>query len=141
MPPRKKTKEVKPPVAEQPVVKKRKQQDGARETVESIAIAFVLAFLFKTFQAEAYVIPTGSMAPTLYGRHKEVHCEACGFDFAVGASTEIDQASGLLIARIEEAVCVNCGYKNNAKDAPVFNGDRILVNKQVDGFERFDVVV
>ena len=121
--------------------KKRKQQDGARETVESIAIAFVLAFLFKTFQAEAYVIPTGSMAPTLYGRHKEVCCEACGFEFAVGASTEIDQSTGLLVARIQNAVCVNCGFKNAAMDAPVFNGDRILVNKQIDNFKRFDVVV
>ena len=52
--------------------KKKPQGDAVRETIESIAIAFILAFLFKTFQAEAYVIPTGSMAPTLYGRHKEV---------------------------------------------------------------------
>ena len=47
---------------------------GIRETIESIAIAFVLAFLFRTFEAEAFVIPTGSMAPTLMGRHKDVIC-------------------------------------------------------------------
>lgn len=141
MAPRKTTKGEKPASSETSTRKKRKQQDGARETVESIAIAFVLAFLFKTFQAEAYVIPTGSMAPTLYGRHKEVECEACGFEFAVGASSEIDQFSGMLIARVEEAFCVNCGYRNNAMEAPVFNGDRILVNKQIDEFRRFDVVV
>ena len=45
---------------------------SVRETIESIAIAFALAFLFKTFEAEAFVIPTGSMAPTLMGRHKDV---------------------------------------------------------------------
>ena len=33
-----------------------------RETVESIVVAFILAFLFRTFEAEAFVIPTGSMA-------------------------------------------------------------------------------
>ncbi len=122
--------------------KKKKPADGTRETVESIAIAFVLAFLFKTFQAEAYVIPTGSMAPTLYGRHKEVQCDGCGFRFALGASSEVDQSSGRLIGRISEAYCSNCGKRNeNAAFAPVFNGDRILVNKQISEYKRFDVVV
>lgn len=122
--------------------KKKKPADGARETVESIAIAFVLAFLFKTFQAEAYVIPTGSMAPTLYGRHKEVECDGCGFHFALGASSEVDQSTGQLIGRIRTAYCSNCGKRiDAAKEAPVFNGDRILVNKQIGEFKRFDVVV
>ena len=38
---------------------------AVREIIESVVIAFVLAFLFRTFEAEAFVIPTGSMAPTL----------------------------------------------------------------------------
>src|SRR6188768_3820715 len=59
-----------------------------RETVESIVIAFVLAFLFRTFEAEAFVIPTGSMAPTLMGRHKDVDCPKCGHRYQVGASEE-----------------------------------------------------
>lgn len=120
---------------------KPKRNEGARETFESIAIAFILAFVFKTFQAEAYVIPTGSMAPTLYGRHKEITCDGCGYEFAIGASTEIDQASGQLVYRIESVYCSNCGKVNNGKDAPVFNGDRIVVNKQIHNFKRFDVVV
>ena len=121
--------------------KKKRKDDGTRETIESVAIAFVLAFLFKTFQAEAYVIPTGSMAPTLYGRHKEVTCDGCGYSFAVGASSEIDQDSGTLDWRLEHVYCPNCGKHNRAKEAAVFNGDRILVNKQVPEFKRFDVVV
>lgn len=120
---------------------RRQPADGPRETVESIAIAFVLAFLFKTFQAEAYVIPTGSMAPTLYGRHKDCTCEGCGFRFAVGASSEVDAESGVLHDRIDYVYCTNCGRENNAYDAPVFNGDRILVNKQISQYKRFDVVV
>src|SRR6266516_2119041 len=61
---------------------------SARETIESIAIAFALAFLFKTFEAEAFVIPTGSMAPTLMGRHKDVDCPKCGYRYQVSASEE-----------------------------------------------------
>src|SRR6476659_5463063 len=53
------------------------QIDSMRETVESIAVAFILAFLFRTFVAEAFVIPTGSMATTLMGRHKDVQCPNC----------------------------------------------------------------
>src|SRR5262249_3255055 len=64
-----------------------RQPDGWRETIESIVVAFVLAFLFRTFEAEAFVIPTGSMAPTLYGQQRDVVCTKCGTRFAVGAST------------------------------------------------------
>ena len=38
---------------------------GVRETVESIVVAVMLALLFRAYEAEAFVIPTGSMAPTL----------------------------------------------------------------------------
>src|SRR5690606_3148333 len=71
--------------------------EGIRETIESVVVAFILAFLFRAFEAEAFVIPTGSMAPTLYGRHKEMDCRECGTLFAVGASDEVDKDSGLLI--------------------------------------------
>src|SRR3989304_2288271 len=59
-----------------------------RETIESIVIAFILAFLFRTFEAEAFVIPTGSMAPALQGRHKEVACPQCGYTYRTGASID-----------------------------------------------------
>ena len=75
-----------------------------RETVESIVIAFTLALLFRAFEAEAFVIPTGSMAPTLMGRHKDLVCESCGRDFRVGCSAEEDDQSQSLrteAARLE----------------------------------------
>ncbi len=56
-----------------------------RGTIESIIFALLMAFLFRTFEAGAFVIPPGSMAPTLYGRHKEVHCHECGYPIVVGA--------------------------------------------------------
>ena len=122
-----------------------RRSDSPRETIESIAFAFVLAFLFRAFVAEAFVIPTGSMAPTLLGRNKSVTCEACGLHYAIGASDELDrETSNYLVARIKTSLCPNCRYKNDVEDLPVFRGDRILVNKFPYEFgdpQRWDVVV
>ena len=54
-------------------------KEGHRDTVEAIVVAFILALVVRGFEAQAFVIPTGSMAPTLMGRHKEVACPQCGF--------------------------------------------------------------
>lgn len=126
--------------------KAKRPQSGWRETIESVVVAFILAFLFRTFEAEAFVIPTGSMAPTLYGRHKSCACEQCGFTFTFGASEEIPKESGHYepLSRIHTAFCPNCSWENNVKDLPVFKGDRILVNKfpfEVSTPKRFDVIV
>jgi len=82
---------------------------GWIETIESIVVAFTLALLFRGFEAEAFVIPTGSMAPTLMGRHKDLACAACGRDFRVGCSTEEDEQSQSLrteLARLEREAAV-----------------------------------
>lgn len=72
---------------------------GGRETVDALVVAFVLAFLIRTFTAEAFVIPTGSMAPTLMGRHKDVFCEQCGTRFKVNSSDDrTDQLSAMKLA-------------------------------------------
>lgn len=81
-----------------------------RETVESVVIAFALAFLFRTFEAEAFVIPTGSMAPTLNGRHQDVDCPKCGYAYKVGTSGEVDSDSGVKLADLVASECPNCRY-------------------------------
>ena len=43
----------------------RKRKSTAREWIESIIIAFVLAMVIRTFLVQAFKIPTGSMRPTL----------------------------------------------------------------------------
>lgn len=85
-------------------------RDANRDTVESVVIAFVLAFLFRTFAAEAFVIPTGSMAPTLMGRHKAFICAQCGIQYQVN-EREVPQGW----VRGEEGqggVCPNCQFPN-----------------------------
>src|SRR3954451_21385910 len=54
---------------------------GVKETIESILIAFILAFVFRAFVVEAFVIPTGSMATTLMGAHMRFTCKECGYQF------------------------------------------------------------
>ena len=43
------------------------EREGIKDTIESFVVALILAFVFRAFVVEAFVIPTGSMAPTLYG--------------------------------------------------------------------------
>ena len=137
----------------------RAQTHAVRETVESIVIAFVLAFLFRTFEAEAFVIPTGSMAPTLMGRHKDVDCPKCGYRYQVSASEEESDNIHRPRANTIAGMCPMCHYvlpmvPNLPQVAPdrraetdfqrSYNGDRILVNKYIYAFtdpERWDVVV
>src|SRR4051812_5803997 len=81
------------------------RKDSVRETVESVAVAFILAFLFRTFEAEAFVIPTGSMAPTLMGQHKDVVCEKCGYAYRANASDE--ETRDIDVVR---CTCPQCRY-------------------------------
>ncbi len=116
-------------------------------------MAFVLAFLFRTFEAEAFVIPTGSMAPTLQGRHKDVICPECQFRYRVSASNEVDDQgrSKGPGAEVVGGTCPNCRLPLNfdheeraGRKWPTYNGDRILVAKFPYDFadpERWDIVV
>jgi signal peptidase I len=117
-----------------------------RETVESVAIAFVLAFLFRTFEAEAFVIPTGSMAPTLQGMHKDVNCPECGFAYRAGASNDSpDEARQHGRGPIVSSVCPMCAYRRtDVRQETSYNGDRILVSKfayDIGDPQRWDVFV
>lgn len=84
-------------------------KDGNREIVETIVFVVVLVLLLKTFLAEAFVIPTGSMATTLLGYHKDVVCEQCKFPFRVNASEEVEKK---IPDRVIEWTCPNCRFHN-----------------------------
>ncbi len=120
------------------------QADGVRDTIESIILALIFAFVFRAFVVEAFIIPTGSMAPGLYGEHIKQRCELCGYPFAVGI---VQGMSG-------QIKCPNCSHYNDGRlkpaDSPIRSdpGDRILVLKwpydiggSLLGPKRWDVVV
>jgi signal peptidase I len=108
-----------------------KPREGHRETVEAIVVAMILALLVRGFEAEAFVIPTGSMAPTLMGRHKEVTCPQCAFVYAVNASEEVEGLAGgnPHNRRVYSGICPNCRFQARVDAGPSFKGDRILVMK------------
>ncbi len=123
---------------------------GTRETIESIIVAFILAFLFRAFVAEAFVIPTGSMAPTLMGAHKDLFCEHCGQQYQASASSEFTSSTQAPSPYVTVgSTCATCrglnpydlrGNKNHA----TFSGDRILVSKfdyVLKNPERWEVLV
>src|SRR6188768_3378676 len=66
---------------------KRDNHGSVKETLESILVAFILAFIFRAFVVEAFVIPTGSMAPTLLGAHMRFTCKDCGYKFDANYSS------------------------------------------------------
>ncbi|MEZ6115099.1 MAG: signal peptidase I [Pirellulaceae bacterium] len=126
----------------QPEVLSTEYEKSTREAVESIVVAIVLAFLFRAFEAEAFVIPTGSMAPSLQGMHKHITCPECGYEYKVGDSQMED--------KVVATLCPSCFFTEqiNPMDSKqrTHTGDRILVNKFAyeDPFgepKRWDIIV
>lgn len=60
------------------------EPSSARETVLSFVMAFVMAFVFRGFVVEPFMIPTGSMAPTLLGQHIRFSSPSSGRSWPVG---------------------------------------------------------
>ena len=156
----------KPPAVKSPAHADRDSGAHIKETLESILIAFILAFIFRCFVVEAFVIPTGSMAPTLLGAHSRFQCPHCGYRFDVNYSnprqgddeidipdrvqsvTETDPAtrkSRLVPVIYDDIHCPNCSLLLPPEpNPPVWYGDRILVLKYMyllHDPQRWDVVV
>jgi signal peptidase I len=132
-----------------PAAKDSAPSDGGwRETVESVAMAVILALLFRGYVAEAFVIPTGSMAPTLDGRHKDIWCPKCGVQYQVSGSEE-QREERITGDHVYSTTCPVCRYSHwlDPAERPnegSFSGDRIIVGKFNYDFaepKRWDVIV
>jgi signal peptidase I len=62
--------------------------DWVRENLEALIVAVILALIIRHFSVEAFEIPTGSMAPTLYGIHAWLKCPNCDTEFNVALKTD-----------------------------------------------------
>jgi signal peptidase I len=126
---------------------KRNQESGIVETVQSLVVAFVIAMVFRGFVIEAFVIPTGSMAPTLLGMHYQMHSDQTGQYFSVGP--RVGRYGNVLEPSPDQFVDPLLGRTaplamSEAKKTTIRRGDRVLVHKTLYPFfepDRYDVVV
>jgi signal peptidase I len=142
------------PADEKEKDKKKPPRDPAREVVETVVFVVVLVLLLKLFVTEAFVIPTGSMAETLYGYQKIIDCPKCGCEFPVNSHDEVEGVPGpggigpRVPQPVVKYVCPNCRYHglvaSLAKYPQNRSGDRVLVLKPLYHLRephRGDVVV
>jgi signal peptidase I len=142
------------PPARHPATQIEPKQDDASlasiiDTIEAIVIALVLALTFRAFIIEAFVIPTGSMAPTLLGAHFNVTCPQCGYDYRRDASLQyqiigervVDKGSnGELTSNSNipadtyyegsaSLICPNCHYRIPYTDLPQYLGETAVKSR------------
>lgn len=126
---------------------------SVKETILSLTISFVFAFVFRGFVVEAFMIPTGSMAPTLMGAHMRFQNPETGYNWPVGPwdVQKDNQTPYAQQGHSKRPVVVNdpmsrevMGGSTGLTGVRPNAGDRIFVLKYLDKiFEpsRFDVVV
>jgi signal peptidase I len=113
-----------------------------KETLTSILIALVIAFTVRGFVVEAFVIPTGSMAPTLLGANMLVRSKETGYQWTVGP--EPTPNGGAMVPPTLQATDIMSMQRVAQSRPQVRAGDRIFVLKYLEGVyepKRFDVVV
>ena len=138
-----------------------KPEGGFKEIFTSLTIAFAMALAFRGFVVEGFVIPTGSMAPTLLGMHMRFQAPETGENWSVGPWDYDESLPGKPPRKIQGQSpygAISVGVPGTGSpldggsqpiqirqtDVPRRSGDRIFVLKylyQVFNPERFDVVV
>lgn len=148
--------------------KEKRRKGKLRENLESILIAVAVAFCIRYFVVEAFKIPTGSMASTLLGAHKDVVCPNCNWPFKVDHHSSNSLCHNCLYAIDVSRYCKECNRElhfmwpewlwkkgtcptcqakldNKSSNNRIHHGgNRIAVNKFIYKFsepKRWDVIV
>ncbi|MBK7403181.1 MAG: hypothetical protein IPJ41_00765 [Phycisphaerales bacterium] len=125
-----------------------------KETISSLIIAFVFAFVFRGFVVEAFVIPTGSMAPTLLGQHVRFRSPESGATWTTDTWEKNEQevpapvqGSARAMTTTDPMTGAQIGTQlpqDLGRNQRTLSGDRIFVLKYLYSIfdpSRFDVVV
>jgi signal peptidase I len=105
-----------------------------RRVTNTAVLGICVLLLLHVYGVEAFVVPTGSMAPALAGRHRAGICPRCGFRALVGRQGNDPDGHGTTCYL--GAACPNCGCCLHMEQVPEATGDHILVNKSVFLFRR-----
>jgi signal peptidase I len=125
--------------------------NAIQENLEAIVVAIVLALMIRHYAMEAFVIPTGSMAPTLLGEHYTLDCENCGENYTVNRTN--NRGFEARCELCDHAMRINAPERDGrlerpllsfGQGSPLHGGNKILVNKLIyrtQEPERLDVIV
>ena len=128
--------------------KNKQRESSIPETLQSLIVAFALAMAVRSFVTEGFVIPTGSMAPTLMGQHARFTSDVTGFTYPYDAQPAFE--GNMTFSLLDPMVSVDANptglstIQSSAVRARTRMGDRVLVLKFLYSLrdpERWDVVV
>jgi len=118
------------------------------ETLISLILAFVIAMAFRGFVLEGFVIPTGSMAPTLLGEHGLWRSPKTGYVYATDTGDRLLRDTHQSIFGLADPMLGGeepyATYSRSDLRRLTRPGDRVLVRKWLYTFfepDRYDVVV
>ena len=131
------------------------EQTSVPELIISLLVSFVMAMTARGFVLEGFVIPTGSMAPTLMGQHINWKSPQTGWDYAFNGIPSNEsgvfpiwsrsRARGIPMSWWDPMFGLRKPAVRSTPSALVpSSGDRVIVLKSVYPFfepDRFDVVV
>lgn len=117
-----------PPATSQPTTDHDPNNRRIIDTIQTVLTALILAFIFRAFLVEAFIIPTGSMAETLLGEHGTCVCPACAWTFDYAPQQSLTRRKTSLPETVR---CPNCQFlfRTFGRNAALKAGDRILVHK------------
>ncbi len=114
------------------------------DTLQSLIVAFVVAMAFRGFVLEGFMIPTGSMGPTLLGAHVLVRSPVTGYEYpADSMAADGRERLPIIDPMISRRFPVQSVPREQAA-ARAAVGDRVLVLKYLWPLlspQRWDVVV
>lgn len=114
------------------------------DTIQSLVVAFVVAMAFRGFVLEGFMIPTGSMGPTLLGAHVLVRSPVTGYEYTADTMFAETRAKLPLIDPMISRRFPVESISREQLAARAAAGDRVLVLKYLWPFlspQRWDVVV
>jgi signal peptidase I len=119
------------------------------DTMQGLIVAFTIAMAFRGFVLEGFVIPTGSMAPTLLGQHIRVHSDASGYAYTADGGSVFDNGAPPTVRAPLIDPMVTRQFSMGETElgrlrAQVVGGDRVLILKYVPWVfqpQRWDVIV
>ncbi|MEC9373489.1 MAG: S26 family signal peptidase [Planctomycetota bacterium] len=136
-----------PADAPTPTRRRAPKEESPKEVIMSVIMSFALVFIFTRFVVASYVIPTGSMAPTLMGAHIRVQSAETGLEWPVNPWRYADPPHNRFPKSVQEMVDPEdtvTGQPLPARTQRRRSGDRIFVLHYLYALfepQRWDVVV